>query len=135
VEYGTTKSSLSKRSKEFQLVDKNPSVIELTGLKSNTKYYYRLKYRTSGTSSLSTGKTHSFSTAKTVGKSFSFSLHGDTHPERAGKMFNADLYSVTLANIAAQQPDFHILMGDDFSIDPLISKNQATKENVEKIYS
>lgn len=135
VEYGTTKSSLSKRSKEFQLVDKNPSVIELTGLKSNTKYYYRLKYKASGTSSLSTGKTHSFSTAKTAGKSFSFSLHGDTHPERAGKMFNADLYSVTLANIAAQQPDFHILMGDDFSIDPLISKNQATKENVEKIYS
>ena len=135
VEYGTTKNSLSKRSKEFQLVDKNPSVIELTGLKSNTKYYYRLKYKASGTSSLSTGKTHSFSTAKTAGKSFSFSLHGDTHPERAGKMFNADLYSVTLANIAAQQPDFHILMGDDFSIDPLISKNQATKENVEKIYS
>ena len=26
-------------------------------------------------------------------------------------------------------------MGDDFSIDPLISKGQATKENVEKIYS
>ena len=50
-------------------------------------------------------------------------------------MFNAELYGVTLANIAAQQPDFHIMMGDDFSIDPLIGKGQADKANVEKIYS
>jgi hypothetical protein len=34
-----------------------------------------------------------------------------------------------------QQPDFHIMMGDDFSIDPLIGKGQADKANVEKIYS
>jgi len=27
-------------------------------------------------------------------------------------MFNAELYGVTLANIAAQQPDFHIMMGE-----------------------
>jgi hypothetical protein len=50
-------------------------------------------------------------------------------------MFNADLYAVTLGNIAAQQPDFHILLGDDFSIDPLLDKGQGTQENIEKIYS
>jgi hypothetical protein len=49
-------------------------------------------------------------------------------------MFNSDLYYVTMANIAAQQPDFHILLGDDFSIDPLIDKGQANQANVEKIY-
>ena len=50
-------------------------------------------------------------------------------------MFNSELYGVTLANIASQQPDFHIMMGDDFSIDPLIGKGQADQANVEKIYS
>ena len=39
-----------------------------------------------------------------------------------------------MANIAAQQPDFHILLGDDFSIDPLIDKGQANQADVEKIY-
>ena len=81
------------------------------------------------------GKQYSFTTARKAGSTFSFSVHGDTHPERAGKMFNAELYGVTLANIAAQQPDFHIMMGDDFSIDPLIGKGQADQANVEKIYS
>ena len=40
-----------------------------------------------------------------------------------------------MANILSQQPDFHILLGDDFSIDPLIDKGQANQANVEKIYS
>jgi hypothetical protein len=50
-------------------------------------------------------------------------------------MFNEELYVNTLKNIANQNPDFHILLGDDFSIDPLIAKNQANKTNIEKIYS
>ena len=50
-------------------------------------------------------------------------------------MFNEELYVNTLKNIANQNPDFHILLGDDFSIDPLIAKNQANKANIEKIYS
>ena len=49
-------------------------------------------------------------------------------------MFNADLYKVTMANIVSQQPDFHILLGDDFSIDPLLDKGQGTQSNIEKIY-
>jgi len=134
VEYGTSKSALVKKSATVPLAAGIPLVIEIGGLKANTKNYYRLRYKKSTESSFATGKMNSFSTAKTSGKSFSFSVQGDTHPERAGKMFNADLYSVTMANIASQQPDFHILLGDDFSIDPLIDKGQANQESVENIY-
>ena len=134
VEYGTSKTALVKKSAPVALTAGIPLVIEISGLKANTKNYYRLRYKKSGESSFTTGKTNSFSTAKTSGKSFSFSVQGDTHPERAGKMFNADLYSVTMANIASQQPDFHILLGDDFSIDPLIDKGQANQDSVENIY-
>jgi len=134
VEYGTSKTALVKKSAPVALTAGIPLVIEISGLKANTKNYYRLRYKKASESSFTTGKTNSFSTAKTSGKSFSFSVQGDTHPERAGKMFNADLYSVTMANIASQQPDFHILLGDDFSIDPLIDKGQANQANVENIY-
>ena len=134
VEYGISKSSLSKKTGTVSLLAGTPLVVELTGLKANTKNYYRLKYKKASESTYSMGKVYSFSTAKTVGKTFSFSVQGDTHPERAGKMFNADLYSVMMGNVASQQPDFHILLGDDFSIDPLIDKGQANKSNVENIY-
>jgi Calcineurin-like phosphoesterase len=134
VEYGTSKTALVKKSAPVALTAGTPLVIEISGLKANTKNYYRLRYKKTSESSFTTGKTNSFSTAKTSGKSFSFSVQGDTHPERAGKMFNADLYTVTMANIASQQPDFHILLGDDFSIDPLIDKGQANQDGVENIY-
>jgi len=134
VEYGTSKTALVKKSATVAIAAGIPQVIEINGLKANMKNYYRLRYKKASEPSFTTGKTNSFSTAKTSGKSFSFSVQGDTHPERAGKMFNADLYSVTMTNIASQQPDFHILLGDDFSIDPLIDKGQANQVNVENIY-
>lgn len=134
VEYGATASSLSSKTSTISVGAGSPSVIELKNLKNGAKYFYRLRTKNLGKTSFDTGKTNSFSTAKAIGKNFTFTVQGDTHPERAGKMFNAELYGVTMNNISSQQPDFHILLGDDFSIDPLINKGQANKENVEEIY-
>jgi len=135
IEYGTTRTKYTGKSKALDINPSSPMTFDITGLRASTKIYYRIRYKVAGESTYQAGKQYSFTTSRKAGSTFSFSVHGDTHPERAGKMFNAELYAVTLANIASQQPDFHILMGDDFSIDPLISKGQATKENVEKIYS
>lgn len=135
IEYGTTKIRYSSKSKEQIITPASPVVFEIDGLKADTKIYYRVSYKASGSTVTTPGKQYSFTTARKAGSTFSFSIHGDTHPERASIMFNAELYTVTLANIAAQQPDFHILMGDDFSIDPIISKGQADQSNIEKIYS
>ena len=134
IQYGYLKGNYSAMSEQISIKSEIPSVIELSSLKPNTKVYYRIKYKASGSTSFTYSKQFSFTTQRKVNENFSFTVQGDTHPERAGKMFNSDLYKVTMANIAAQQPDFHILMGDDFSIDPLISKGQATQSNVEKIY-
>ena len=135
VEYGTSKSRYSNKTSQLKTAPSSPAVFEIKGLRAGTKVYYRVNYKSASDSKYINGKQYSFTTARKAGSTFSFSVHGDTHPERAGKMFNAELYGVTLANIAAQQPDFHIMMGDDFSIDPLIGKGQADKINVEKIYS
>ena len=134
VEYGYTKTKYTGKSETFTIESGNPSVIELQGLKASSKVYYRLRYATGSSTTFQSGKQYSFSTAKKAASTFSFTVHGDTHPERNGKMFNSELYYVTMANVAGQQPDFHILMGDDFSIDPLISKGAANQANVEKVY-
>ena len=135
VEYGTSKTRYSSKTSQLQTAPTAPAVFDIKGLRAGTKVYYRVNFKGASDANFMNGKQYSFTTARKAGSTFSFSVHGDTHPERAGKMFNAELYGVTLANIASQQPDFHIMVGDDFSIDPLISKGQANQENVEKIYS
>jgi Calcineurin-like phosphoesterase len=134
IEYGISKSTFTKKTTAFTFEANEPKEFDLTNLAANKKIYYRIRYKTPSASIFSIGTQGSFSTQKSKGSTFSFTVQGDTHPERAGKMFNADLYKVTMVNIATQQPDFHILLGDDFSIDPLIDKGQANQENVEKIY-
>jgi len=132
IEYGYTKSRFVSKSASTTIDIESPTIIELKELRASSKIYYRVRYALGNSKTFEVGRQGSFATAKKVGSSFSFTVHGDTHPERAGKMFNSELYYVTMANVAEQQPDFHILMGDDFSIDPLISKGQANQANVEK---
>ena len=129
VEYGFAANKLLKKTDIKSLVSGQPTEFELTDLKPNSKIFYRFK------TANDVAKISSASTAKQTATNFVFTVHGDTHPERAGKMFNEELYKNTLRNIASQNPDFHILLGDDFSIDPIIAKNQANKTNIEKIYA
>lgn len=134
VEFGYTKSRYSGKSSIIEIQANIPGVIDLKGLKENSKVYYRIRYKNKVATNFESSIQKSFMTARKVGSTFSFSVQGDTHPERAGQMFNAELYQVTMANIVSQQPDFHILLGDDFSIDPLLDKGQGTQANIEKIY-
>ena len=135
IEYGISKTKLSSKTSSLTCTVDTPTTFEVGNLKPNSKYYYRIRFVTSSNKIIGTASTIGvFTTAKTPGNPFSFTLHGDTHPERAGKMYNADLYKVTLKNAASQNPDSHLLLGDDFSIDPLIQKGAATSTNVEKIY-
>ena len=134
IEYGYIKGKYVGKSVIKNLTPDTPGVFELAALKSNSKIYYRLRTKSSSATSFATNSVNSFTTQRKNASAFSFTVQGDTHPERAGKMFNSELYYVTMANIASQQPDFHILLGDDFSIDPLIDKGQANQASVENIY-
>jgi hypothetical protein len=134
IQYGTSKTRYTSKTSSQKVVAGNPVVFDLSKLKSNAIIYYRVAYIEAGNSKTVYGQQYSFRTQRSKAGSFSFTLHGDTHPERKGKMFNEDLYKVALGNVLSQKPDFHILMGDDFSIDPLISKGQANAQNVDKVY-
>jgi len=106
-----------------------PTEFEAGSLKPNTRYDYRLLSRDA--SALATG---SFHTARSPGSPFTFALQGDSHPERLGKMFSAALYAQTLNNAAADAPDFYLMLGDDFSIDPLIERQTLNPTAVDGVY-
>jgi Calcineurin-like phosphoesterase len=135
IEYGYAAANFLFKSEEVILESLTPSVIELKNLKPNSRVYYRIRNKLNGSSTFTLGEVNFFNTARIVGSNFSFAVLGDSHPERAGKMFNAELYNQTLSNISKQKPDFMIMLGDDFSIDPLIERGQANKENVENVYA
>jgi hypothetical protein len=68
-----------------------------------------------------------FHTARSPGSGFVFTIQGDSHPERFKSQFDPGLYSRTLTTALNDQPDFHITLGDDFSVDTLdpVTINQA----------
>jgi len=134
IEVGTTKTVFPIKTAKLDVNPSVPTLFKATGLKASTTHYYRIRYKTADSNTYQISKTFSFTTQRAKNSTFSFTVQGDTHPERKGKMFNDQLYNVTLANILSQKPDFHILLGDDFSIDPLISKGQANEVNVNDVY-
>ncbi len=119
-EYGTSPGSYTAQTAPQQAAASEPLETSIDGLKPNTRYYYRIRYNGAA------GSEHSFMTQRAPSSTFTFDLLGDSHPERLGKEFNADFYTRTLQSAAADQPDFYMTIGDDFSVDTLKVVNADT---------
>ena len=116
-EYGTQSTVYASQTVVTNLPANQPLEVDLAGLRTDARYYYRLNYKLAGDMSYQTSPEYTFHTRRAPGSTFTFCMHGDTHPERAGNMFNADLYTNTLMHAAADTPDFYMTIGDDFSVD------------------
>ena len=92
-----------------------PAEIVLNTLKPNKEYFYRLSYRSLGDQKFTQRAECRFATQRAPGASFTFTVQGDSHPERP-QSSHPDLYARTLQTAAADRPDFHICIGDDFSV-------------------
>lgn len=130
--YGKAANALSNKTNTVQSSENGPVEIKIIGLQPNSKYFYKVNLIVGN--QISSSETGWFATQKCKPSTFSFGVQGDSHPERRGKMFSPDLYQKTVDNVAAAQPDFYFLMGDDFSIDRLIQFGNVQKDQVEKIY-
>lgn len=119
IEYGTTNAVYTRQTTPTELQASKPLELVLDDLQADTGYYYRLVFQATGESAYTAQEASSFHTARLPGSNFSFAIQGDSHPERAKKQFDSDLYIRTLQTVAAEQPDFYFAMGDDFSIDTL----------------
>ncbi len=120
IEYGIAFDTYTAQSIPKLAAAGAPLEMLIGGLQPNTRYYYRLRYNGL------TGAEHTFMTQRVAGSTFIFDIQGDSHPERVKKQFAASLYMRTLQGAAADQPDFYMTIGDDFSVDTLKSINQVT---------
>jgi hypothetical protein len=134
VEYGTSSARYTAQTPVSTATGRGPVVIDVTGLAPDTRYYYRTRARLAGQTAIGADAEQSFHTARRPGSAFTFGIQGDSHPERTGKMFSADLYARNLQNVAGRRPDFYVCLGDDFSIESLINSNQVTTSGVEQVY-
>ena len=92
--------------------------IVISGLQPSTEYAYRLFYRSIGAANFTQRAERRFATQRSPGSTFVFTVQGDSHPERP-QSSNPDLYARTLQAAAADRPDLHICIGDDFSVEKL----------------
>ena len=118
-EYGTQSGVYLDRTATYRIAAGVPFEDVIANLQSNTRYYYRMRFRGPGGEKFKEGLEYTLHTQRTPGSTFTFSVQGDSHPERQKKRFDPNLYTRTLLAAASDLPDFYILMGDDFSVDKL----------------
>lgn len=132
IAYGSTSGSYTRQTNPVSLYAGSPLELNISGLSANTRYYYRLYFQPQETSISAPTDEYTFHTARVSGSTFTFSIQGDSHPERAGQQFNSDLYRRTLLTAAADQPDFYLTIGDDFSVDQLSPSTVTATQVVER---
>jgi hypothetical protein len=134
IEYGTSPGLYSCQIPTIKAAAGLPVNSKITGLTPDTLYYYRTCITTSDSSGSVCSPEHTFHTQRSSGNTFTFGVQADSHPEREKTMFSSDLYRQTLQNVAGDRLDFYISLGDDFSIDPLIDRDQLNARNVNAVY-
>lgn len=135
IEYGTAAADLNRTTDSFPLVAGVPVHVDIGGLSPNTQYDYRVEIRVGGDAQWRPRASGGFRTARPSGQTFTFTVQGDSHPERIGRMYDPELYVRVLTNVAADKPDFHFLMGDDFSIERLIEQGNKSQSAVNTVYA
>jgi hypothetical protein len=115
-EYGTSSGSYSLATSPQTFSDGAIETV-IAGLSSNARYYYRMRYRSVGsTGAFSAGAEHFFHTQRAPTETFKFAIQSDAH--LVYSIFNKpSLYTTTMENIAAARPDFLLDLGDAIDMD------------------
>lgn len=115
IEYGSCDSCFDRSTPHFHLESNRCTEVKIDGLRPNRRYWYRLRYRKSPTSTYGVGSSGTFHTLRDAGSKYKFTITADSHiiPKAVrGDSASLALYSVTLSNVAADTPDFNIDLGD-----------------------
>jgi hypothetical protein len=121
-EYGTTSGVYTNQTTQTTATNGTPKTVVISSLTANTKYYYRLRYSTTGGAPWETRPEKSFRTARAAGSTFTFDITSDAHVNIL--MGSASTWTSTLNDVAADQPDFVIDLGDTVAMRS-VSPNDA----------
>jgi len=130
VAYGTANDDLSLRTDVQELNKGLPREIVLAKLKADARYYYQLRDQ-AGKPLAGDERVGTFHTQRQPGSTFVFTVQADSHLDENS---STDLYRRTLANALANQPDFHIDLGDTFMTDKHASRETAAKQYLAQRY-
>jgi hypothetical protein len=102
-----------------------PVEFAINPLQANTKYFYQFHSRLAGASQFTVSPEYSFQTARPPGSTFTFTMTADVHLD---EHTSAEVYEQSLANIRAEQPDFHIDLGNLFMTDKHATRDEAARQ-------
>jgi hypothetical protein len=106
--YGTERGQLSNSLSPTQFANTKPTEFVLRSLLPNTRYFYELRYQVADDAHIFEGTFH---TQRPAGTSFVFTVQADSHLDQNT---SPAVYTNTLKNVLADEPDFHIDLGDTF---------------------
>ena len=109
-EYGINKENLIQKSISLSLEANKPGVLQIMGLKPNSKYYYRVSYKNISDTDFNSGPIYHFQTQRKKGESFRFVVEADPHLD---SNTIPEAYRLTLRNMLNNDPDFMIDLGDN----------------------
>jgi hypothetical protein len=115
VEYGSSSGSYSQQTSTAAFSDGMVQIV-VSGLATDSLYYYRLRYRNGTTGAFSAGTEHTFRTQRSRASTFTFDVQSDSH-QGFQAFYSPALYGVTMQNIANDHPDLFFDLGDTVSTD------------------
>lgn len=124
-EFGTSQGKHDRRTGLLALAAGKPAEVVFDELQPGTRYFYRMQIRKPGDAGFTARQECQFHTQRAAGRTFTFGVQGDSHPERP-QMSDPELYARTLLDAASGNPDFYICMGDDFSVARVRTVNAET---------
>ena len=130
IEYGTSTGVYQYNSINYQADANIPNEIDLTSLSANTRYFYRVKYKSPIASFYNFTPEYSFSTQKATGNGFTFTIEADEH--LYDKKGIPSIYNLCLKNQAKDKPDFMLSLGDIFGDDH--NPNTITASDLDELH-
>jgi hypothetical protein len=139
IEYGTEAGSYPFQTRAYlDCPAEAPIEIPLHSLQPDRRYHYRLAHREAGTETFEKGPERSFHTQRPRGPPFVFTVVADEHlqcmlrhPQKPGAM---ELYRIALKNIAGDEPDFLISLGDFAHTEYLSGRNAKNLAEATECY-
>ena len=125
VTYGTQAGAGINQTPTHQFKPGVPIEFVIGPLQANSKYFYQFHSRLAGTSQFTVSPEYNFQTARPPGSTFTFTMTADVHlDEHTGP----EVYEQSLENIRAEQPDFHIDLGNLFMTDKHATRDEAARQ-------
>ena len=131
VAYGTQPGVCTMQTPVQRFTHGEPVTFTMRELPADAPCFYQFRSRSSAATPFESSPEYAFHTARPPGSAFTFTLTADAHLDGHT---SSDVYRQTLANIASEQPDFHLDLGNLFMTDKHATRAEAAAQYLAERY-